>query len=75
MKRLLLAGGGHAHMAVLHALGRERISEVEVTLVAPTPRWVQRNDVLGRLARRVTKKLKIGRGRKIDYWLDRSWDF
>ncbi len=40
MKRLLLAGGGHAHMAVLRALARERIGDVEVTLVAPTPRWV-----------------------------------
>jgi len=46
-----------------------------IRLSAPTPRWVQRNDALGRLARKVTKKLKIGRARKIDYWLDRSWDF
>jgi len=53
-------------------------SEALIALVrsaAPRPRWVQRNDALGRLVRRVTKKLKIGRGRKIDYWLDRSWDF
>jgi len=50
MKRLLLAGGGHAHMAVLHALGRERISEVEVTLVAPTPRWVYSAMVPGWIA-------------------------
>jgi FkbM family methyltransferase len=42
---------------------------------APKPRLVQRADALGRLARRVTRVLKIGRGRKIDYWLDRSWDF
>lgn len=46
-----------------------------VRAAAPTPRWVQRNDFLGRLTRRVTGKLRIGRGRKIDYWLDRSWDF
>jgi len=46
-----------------------------IRLSAPVPRWVQRNDALGRLARKVTKKLKIGRARKIDYWLDRSWDF
>jgi FkbM family methyltransferase len=42
---------------------------------APQPLWVQRADGLGRLARRITRKLGIGRGRKIDYWLDRSWDF
>jgi len=46
-----------------------------VRSAAPRPRWVQRNDALGRLTRRVTKRLKIGRRRKIDYWLDRSWDF
>jgi FkbM family methyltransferase len=46
-----------------------------VRSVAPAPRWVQRNDALGRLVRRFTKKFKIGRARKIDYWLDRSWDF
>jgi len=27
------------------------------------------------LARHVTRKLGVGRARKIDYWLDRSWDF
>ena len=46
-----------------------------VRSAAPRPRWVQRADGLGRLTRRVTRKLGIGRGRKIDYWLDRSWDF
>ncbi|HVT50642.1 MAG TPA: hypothetical protein VHE77_03675, partial [Dongiaceae bacterium] len=46
-----------------------------VRAAAPKPLWVQRNDALGRFARRFTKKFKIGRARKIDYWLDRSWDF
>ncbi|HVZ01634.1 MAG TPA: FkbM family methyltransferase [Dongiaceae bacterium] len=46
-----------------------------VRSAAPAPDWVQRNDALGRLARRFTKKFGIGRARKIDYWLDRSWDF
>jgi FkbM family methyltransferase len=43
--------------------------------VAPKPAWIQRADALGRLSRRFTRKLHIGRGRKVDYWLDRSWDF
>jgi FkbM family methyltransferase len=46
-----------------------------VRSAAPRPLWVQRNDALGRLVRTLTRKLGIGRGRKIDYWLDRSWDF
>ena len=36
MKRLVLAGGGHAHLAVLHALACNPLPEVEVTLVTPT---------------------------------------
>ncbi len=38
MKRLVLAGGGHAHLAVLNALARAPLRGVEVTLVTPTPR-------------------------------------
>lgn len=41
----------------------------------PTPALLQRADWLGKLARKLSKKLNIGRRRKIDYWLDRSWDF
>ncbi|WP_395022096.1 FkbM family methyltransferase [Dongia sp.] len=41
----------------------------------PTPTLMQRNDWLGRLTRKLAKIFNIGRGRKIDYWLDRSWDF
>ena len=46
-----------------------------VQSVAPRPGWIQRADWLGKLTRRVTRKLGLFRGRKIDYWLDRSWDF
>ena len=46
-----------------------------VKAVAPTPKLVQRADRIGKIARRITKVLNIGRGRRIDYWLDRSWDF
>jgi len=35
MKRLVLAGGGHAHLAVLNALARDPLRDVEVTLVTP----------------------------------------
>jgi len=35
MKRLVLAGGGHAHLAVLEALARDPLRDVEVTLVTP----------------------------------------
>jgi pyridine nucleotide-disulfide oxidoreductase family protein len=36
VKRLVLAGGGHAHLAVLCALARAPLSGVEVALVTPT---------------------------------------
>jgi pyridine nucleotide-disulfide oxidoreductase family protein len=35
MKRLVLAGGGHAHLAVLDALARDPLPDVEVMLVTP----------------------------------------
>jgi pyridine nucleotide-disulfide oxidoreductase family protein len=38
MKRLVLAGGGHAHLAVLDALARDPLRGVEVTLVTPAPK-------------------------------------
>ena len=37
MKRLLLMGGGHAHLAVLEALARTPIAGLETTLVTPSP--------------------------------------
>ena len=38
VKRLVLAGGGHAHLAVLQALARAPLRAVEVTLVTPASR-------------------------------------
>ena len=35
MKRLVLLGGGHAHVHVLQALAREPLAGAEVTLVTP----------------------------------------
>lgn len=46
-----------------------------VKSAAPGPTLLQRADWLGKLARRISKKLGIGHRRKLDYWLDRSWDF
>lgn len=36
MKRLVLAGGGHGHLAVLHALARRPLPDADITLVTPT---------------------------------------
>lgn len=36
MKRLVLVGGGHAHLSVLHALAREKHPDVDVILVTPS---------------------------------------
>jgi hypothetical protein len=41
----------------------------------PSPTLMQRADKIGRLARKLSKVFNIGRARKLDYWLDRSWDF
>lgn len=38
MKRLLLLGGGHAHVQVLQALAQERLAGAEVTLATPYAR-------------------------------------
>jgi pyridine nucleotide-disulfide oxidoreductase family protein len=35
VKRLLLLGGGHAHLQVLHALAQQRLAGAEVLLVTP----------------------------------------
>src|SRR5262245_46995875 len=37
-KRLLLAGGGHAHIGVLAALARAPLGQTEVTVLSPFPR-------------------------------------
>jgi FkbM family methyltransferase len=46
----------------------------EVRRIAPRPLIWQRTDWLGKLARRTMKRFNIGRSRKLEYWLDRSWD-
>jgi hypothetical protein len=42
---------------------------------APRPGLRQRNDKIGTWARRLSRKFNIGRARKIEYWMDRSWDY
>lgn len=42
--------------------------------LAPRPALLQRSDWLGKLARRLNKRFGF-RGRKADFWLNRSWDF
>lgn len=36
MKRLVLVGGGHAHLSVLRTLAREKLAGVEIILVTPS---------------------------------------
>lgn len=43
--------------------------------VAPQPVARQRADKWGKFLRKWAKRLGIGRSRKIDYWMDRSWDY
>ncbi len=82
MKRLILAGGGHAQLAVLQALGRAPLRGVEVTLVTPEPRqaysgmlpgWIAGHYIranleiaLEPLARRAGVKLLLDRIEAID---------
>jgi len=40
MKRLVLAGGGHAHLQVLKTLASQRLPDTEVVLVSPYPRQI-----------------------------------
>lgn len=50
MKRLILAGGGHAHLHVLRALARQPWPSVEVVLVSPWPRQIYSGMVPGWMA-------------------------
>ena len=47
MKRLLLLGGGHAHVQVLQALAREPMAGAQVQLVSPYPKAVYSGMVPG----------------------------
>lgn len=40
MRKLVLAGGGHAHLHVLKCLSERRISDINVTLVSPYSRQI-----------------------------------
>ena len=40
MKKLLLIGGGHAHVHVLDALATQAFADTEVTLISPYPRQI-----------------------------------
>jgi len=50
VKRLLLLGGGHAHVHVLREMGRERFAAAEVTLVTPFLRQMYSGMVPGVVA-------------------------
>ena len=50
MKHLLLLGGGHAHVHVLHAFAQEALPGVHVTLVSPFPRQMYSGMVPGLVA-------------------------
>lgn len=50
MKRLLLLGGGHAHVEVLRDLAREPLDDWEVTCVSPFPRQLYSGMIPGFIA-------------------------
>jgi pyridine nucleotide-disulfide oxidoreductase family protein len=50
MRRLILAGGGHAHLAVLHALAARRVPDLEVILVTPAAQSIYSGMVPGWMA-------------------------
>lgn len=50
MKHLLLLGGGHVHVHLLHAFAQEALPNVRVTLVSPFPRQMYSGMVPGLVA-------------------------
>ena len=50
MKRLLLLGGGHAHLQVMRAFANEAVPAAELTLVTPYPRLTYSGMVPGHVA-------------------------
>ncbi|MBL8708251.1 MAG: hypothetical protein JNL25_03565, partial [Rhodospirillaceae bacterium] len=70
---LWLVEAAHAASHLDAAAAGDLIAQVKA--VAPTPGLLQRADWIGKIARKISRKTGIGHGRKIDYWLDRSWDF
>lgn len=55
MKRLVLVGGGHAHLSVLEALARERPADVQTVLVTPSRFQVYSGMVPGWMAGHYTR--------------------
>jgi pyridine nucleotide-disulfide oxidoreductase family protein len=56
VRRLVLAGGGHAHLAVLLALARRPLPDIEVTLVTPAPEHVYSGMLPGWIAGHYARK-------------------
>ena len=50
VRRLILIGGGHAHLAVLHALAARRLPDLEVILVSPAEQAIYSGMVPGWMA-------------------------
>lgn len=50
MKRVVLAGGGHAHIEVLRDLAAQPVPQVHATLVTPSPRLIYTGMVPGVIA-------------------------
>ena len=50
MKKLVLAGGGHAHVEVLRDLGERPGSGITVTMVTPRPRFIYTGMIPGAIA-------------------------
>jgi pyridine nucleotide-disulfide oxidoreductase family protein len=77
VKRLVLAGGGHAQLAVLNALGRTPLRGVEVTLVTPKSRQAYSGMLPGWIAGHYTRTdleidlVPLARRAGVDLLLDR----
>lgn len=70
---LWLAETAAARGIVTQAESAELIGTVQKA--APKPALYQRNDGIGLWTRKLRKFFNIGRGRKVEYWMDRSWDY
>lgn len=56
MKRLVLVGGGHAHLSVLSALAREKPTDMEVVLVTPSSHQIYSGMLPGWIAGHYTRE-------------------
>lgn len=64
-----------AEQAGIYTAAEAEALRATIREIAPRPTLRQRADWLGRLARKLAKRLGIGQARKADYWLERKWDF